>query len=157
MRRLLKLLHTIATAGIMGGGAALAALALLAPQAMAKGGYAALAVGMAKIAAWVIAPSMLLVIVTGLLAMVVTPAFQNAGWVWAKAATGILVFQAGVHVLGPLQGEAERSALGLDGAGAAASRALLSATVNTLWVLLAVAVANIGLAIWRPRFFKPPA
>lgn len=157
MRRFLKLLHTIATAGIMGGGVAVAVLAMLAPAAMAGGGYPSLADGMARIAAWVIAPSMLLVIVTGLLAMVVTPAFQNAGWVWAKAATGILVFQAGVHVLGPLQSEALRSAAGLDAEGAAAATAMLTATANTLWVLLVVAVANIVLAIWRPRFFKPAA
>jgi hypothetical protein len=157
VRRFLKLLHTIATAGIMGGGVAVAVLALLAPAAMASGSYPAMANGMAKIAAWVIAPSMLLVIVTGLLAMVVVPAFQNAGWVWAKAATGILVFQAGVHVLGPLQGEAQRSAQRLDPAGMAEAAAMLTATANTLWVLLAIAVINIVLAIWRPRFFKPPA
>jgi uncharacterized membrane protein len=157
----LKLLHTIATAGIMGGGAAIVILAMLAaaatgPDGAPTAGFSVLANGMAKIALWVIAPSMLVVIVTGLLAMLITPVFQDAGWVWAKAAMGILVFQAGLHVLGPLQSHALGGAAEPAPAAGAATAAMLSATANTMWVLLAVSVANIVLAIWRPKFFRPP-
>jgi hypothetical protein len=41
----------------------------------------------------------------------------NAGWVWVKVATGILIFEAGfVSVQGPMTQEAARSASAL-GAG----------------------------------------
>jgi hypothetical protein len=31
---------------------------------------------------------------------------------------------------------------------------LLTAESDTLWVLLAVSVANVALGVWRPRFSK---
>ncbi len=136
MRRLLKFLHSVGAAGLMGGAAALA-LAL-----MAGGGLAAIG----KIAVWIVAPSLLVTMVSGLLAMVVHPPFQDAGWVWAKAASGILVFQAGLHILGPIQAVSKTGA----------SAQLLHAEANMLWLLFVVCLANIALGIWRPRFPNYP-
>jgi hypothetical protein len=100
---------------------------------------------------------MLLTILSGLLSMAVVPAFHDAGWVWVKAGTGILVLEGSLHVLGPIQEEAKRGAGTLAGSAdpAAASR-LLTSEINTLWLLLAVAVANIVLGVWRPRLSKIP-
>ena len=100
---------------------------------------------MAKVAAWIIGPSMILVVVSGLLAMAVNPAFHDVGWVWLKAATGILVLEGGLHVLGPL-GEATKGSL-----GPSSAMGLFTAEIGTLWVLLAVSAANIALGVWRPR------
>ena len=157
MRRLLKFLHTLAAAGLTGAIAALAVVMILAPASASAPGYLPTMVSMAKIAAWIIGPSMVLTVITGLLSIAATPGFQDAGWVWAKAATGILILEGGLHVLGPIQDEAKRGAdalaSGPDSAGAAS---LLTSEVNTLWVLLAVSVANIALGVWRPRFPRVP-
>jgi len=141
----------------MGAAAALAVVLMLAPTSISSPSYVALVAATAQVATWIIGPSMVLTILSGLLAMVVTPAFQDAGWVWVKAATGILILQAGLHVLGPIQEEARRaSATLLEGADPAGAARLFEAEVNTLWVLLAVSVVNIALGVWRPRFPKYP-
>jgi len=154
---LLKFLHTIAGAGLMGGAGAMAIVLMLTPVSTGDAGYAPIVIAMANVAAWVIGPCMVLTVVTGLLAMLANPAFQDAGWVWAKAATGILILQAGLHIMGPLQEEAARAARGLTASPDASEAArLLQAEINTAWVLLAVSVANIALGVWRPRFPRYP-
>jgi uncharacterized membrane protein len=154
VRRLLKFLHTLGAAGLMGGMAALGVVFMFAPASMATVGVVPLIDAMAKIAAWVVAPSMVLTVIAGLLSIAVTPGFHEAGWVWAKAATGILVLEGVLHVLGPIQEEAKRGA-GALAAGADLSR-LIAAEGNTLWVLLAVSAANIALGVWRPRLPSIP-
>jgi hypothetical protein len=53
--------------------------------------------------------------------------------------------------------EAEQSALALAGRVDPATLAeTLGAERNTLWVLLAVATANVVLGIWRPRLVRLP-
>lgn len=157
LRRLLKFLHTVGAVGLMGGMAALMVLVLLAPASIGAAGPPPLVDAMAKVAAWIIGPSMVLTVISGLLAMAVTPGFQEAGWVWVKAATGVLVFEGGLHVLGPLQEEAKRGAVALaGGSGAVDAARLLAAEANTLWLLLAVSAANIALGIWRPRLPQFP-
>ncbi len=141
----------------MGAIAAMVAVMILTPTSIGALGYVPMVAAMAKIAAWIIAPSMVLTVVSGLLSMAANPAFQDAGWVWAKAATGILILEGGLHVLGPIQEEAKRGAGALVGAAAPASAArLLASEGATLWLLLAVAAANVALAVWRPRFPKIP-
>ena len=150
LRRLLKFLHTIGAAGFTGGLAALAVMTMLGP---AGGGVAGgIPVGaIARIAAWIIGPSMVLTVIAGLLAIAVTPAFHDAGWVWIKAATGILVLEGGLHVLELVQEQARAGGAGID---LGTATRLLAAEGNTLWVLLAVSFANIALAIWRPRLHR---
>ncbi len=157
MRRLLKFLHTLGAAGLTGAIAALAVVLILAPTSSSAAAEVAIMAVMAKTAAWIIGPSMVATVVTGLLAMLATPVFYDAGWVWLKAATGLLVLEGGLHVLGPLQEEAKRGASALaSGADPASVAHLFSAESNTLWVLLAVSVANIALGVWRPRLPKIP-
>ncbi len=139
----------------MGALTALAVVAILAPTSSGAAIYVPLIAVMAKIAAWIIGPSMVLTVISGLLSMAATAAFQDAGWVWAKAATGILILEGGLHVMGPIQDEAKRTAGALAASADPASVALLlSSEINTAWVLLAVSAANIALGVWRPRFSK---
>ena len=121
------------------------------PSALAE--YAQVRGAMGAIATWVFFPSLALMLIAGLLALAATKAFINAGWAWAKAASGLLVFEGGfVGVLGPMQEEARRSAEALAGQADPATLAVsLGAEQGTLWVLLAVATANVVLGIWRPR------
>jgi len=140
-----------------GAVAAVALVLLSAPTQFGATGYGPVLVAMARIAAWIIAPSMVLTVITGLLAIVATPGFQEAGWVWAKAATGILILEGGLQVLGPIQAEARRGAAALATAPDAGSVArLMTAEANTLWLLSAVCAANIALGVWRPRMPKLP-
>lgn len=157
MRRLLKFLHSVGAAGLMGGAAALAIVLMLTPASIGGAAYASVMIGMSKLAAWIIGPSVVLTVVTGLLAMLAHPPFQDAGWVWVKAATGILVLLAGLHIIGPLQEEAARTAGAATASVDAENTArLLQSEINTAWVLLGVSIANIALGVWRPRLPKYP-
>lgn len=153
MRRLLKFSHTLGAAAFMGG---MAALVVVICSATGADGRGPPLDAMAKITVWIIGPSMMLTVMSGLLAIAVHPGFHEAGWAWLKAATGILVLEGGLHVLGPIQEEARRGA-GLAGASDPTSLArLLTAEANTLWLLLAVSVVNIALGVWRPRLPQIP-
>lgn len=110
---------------------------------------------MAKIAAWVIMPSLVVTVIAGLLSIAVTPGFHDAGWVWAKAASGILIFEGGLHVLGPIQDAAKRGAASLAaGLDPTAAERLADGERNTLLVLIGVSAVNIALGVWRPRFSR---
>lgn len=158
MRRLLKFLHTLGAIGLMGAMASLVVVMSVVPAPATPAGQAAVMVAMAQIASWVFMPALALTLIPGLLAIAVTPGFHDAGWVWAKAATGILIFEGGLlYVAGPIQAAGRSSAAVLAGRfdAAAVARTVVSER-NTLWVLLAVALANVALGVWRPRFPQIP-
>jgi uncharacterized membrane protein len=154
MRRLLKFLHTMGAIGLMGAMACLLVLVIVAPPPTSLAEYASLYGAMAKIASWILFPSLALTLVGGLLAMAWNNAFLEAGWVWAKLGTGVLIFEGGlVYVQGPIKEEAERSAAALAGhPDAAIPLGSYGAEPYSLWLLLAVAAANVVLGVWRPRF-----
>ncbi|MCX7347400.1 MAG: hypothetical protein NTU78_17000 [Alphaproteobacteria bacterium] len=156
MRHFLKFLHTIGAIGLMGSMASLLVLLSLAPPPGALAEYALIRGAMGSIATWIFFPSLGLTLIAGLIALGYSKAYHNAGWAWAKAISGILVFESGfVGILGPMQREAERSAEALAGKIEASSLAAsLTAERNTLLILLAVATANVIFGIWRPRLTK---
>jgi hypothetical protein len=158
LRRLMKFMHTIGAIGQMGAMACLLVLLSFAPAPTSLSEYAVMRGAMGGIATWIFLPSLGLVLVTGLLAIALNHAYHNAGWAWAKLFSGILVFEWGFAAIqGPMQQEAELSARALghevDPTTLAAS---LGAEWNSLWVLLAVATANVILGIWRPRLMRRP-
>ena len=154
MRRLLKFLHTLGAAGLIGGLAALVVIITFAPGSM---GAFPVREAMARIAAWIVGPSMVVTVIAGLLAIAINPVFHEAGWAWAKAATGILILEGCLHVMGPIGEAAKRGASGAAaGAAPVSTTGLLTGESATLWVLLAVCAANIALAIWKPRLPQIP-
>ena len=158
MRRALKFIHVMAAAGLLGAMAALLILSSAAPPAASTAGYAAVRAAMGVVSTWLFLPSLGLSIMAGLLAVAVNRAFHNAGWAWAKLVSGVLLFEGGLQgIQGPIQNEAERSAAVLAGhADPAALAVSLGAERGTLWVLFAVAVANVVLGIWRPKLTSIP-
>ena len=142
----------------MGAMACLLVLLSAAPSPSSLAGYSLIRGAMGMIAIWIFLPSLGLTLVAGLLAIAFSKGYQNAGWAWAKAASGILIFEAGfVGVLGPMQLEAERSVKALAAEIDPATLATaLTAEKGTLWVLLAVSVFNVVFGIWRPRLTRLP-
>jgi hypothetical protein len=118
--------------------------------------YAVMRNAMSAISKWIFMPSLVITLIAGLLAIAVTRGFQDAGWVWAKLATGILLFESGLTgIQGPIQREAERSADAIAGhfdLGTLGTS--LTAERNTLWIFAALSTANVILGVWRPRFIR---
>jgi hypothetical protein len=142
----------------MGSMACLVVLSSFVPPPSFLAGYALIRSAMGSIATWIFFPSLGVTLVAGLLALGLNRGYHNAGWAWVKLATGILAFEGGfVGVLGPIQEEAERSSLALSGQldpGMLAD--IVGSERSVLWVLLAVATANVVLGIWRPRLTRLP-
>jgi uncharacterized membrane protein len=158
MRRLTKFLHTIGAIGFMGALACLLVLLSRVPAPTSTSEYALIRAAMSGIATWIFLPSLMLTLIAGLLAIALNRAYHNAGWALAKFASGILVFEWGfVAVQGPIQQEAELSSRVLAGEiDPTALASSVSAEQNSIWVLVAVAAANVMLGNWRPRFTKLP-
>ena len=154
MRRFLKFLHTMGAIGLMGAMSALIILVILSPDPIELQAYTMYREIIGKVAQWLLLPSLGLVLLSGMWSMAMTSAYINAGWVWLKLATGILVFKGVlISIQGPAEEEAELSAQALAGG---LDPALLGQRLSeewiVLWVMMAVAVANVVLGIWRPRF-----
>ncbi|MBK6922518.1 MAG: DUF2269 family protein [Deltaproteobacteria bacterium] len=83
MRRTLKFLHEVGSAGLMG---AVAAQAILSFAADGRGPleYAAMRHAILLVSQWLLVPSLLVVLVSGLAAIAAHHPFQNAGWAWMK-------------------------------------------------------------------------
>jgi hypothetical protein len=156
MRRCMKFLHTMGAIGLMGAMACLLVLLSQTPAPSSLSEYALMRAAMGGIATWVFLPSIALTLVAGLLSLAVNRAFHSAGWAWAKLATGVLIFEWGfAGIQGPMQEEAELSARALAGEADVATLAQsLGAEQGSLWILLAIATANVVLGIWRPRLTR---
>jgi uncharacterized membrane protein len=154
MRQFIKFLHTLGAIGMMGAMACLLVLLAFLPPPSQLNETAAMRGAMGAIASWIFLPSLALTLVAGLLAMAANRFYQNAGWAWVKLATGVLVFEGGfAGVVGPMQDEAARSAQALAGAADAAAQAP-GAETNTIVVLMAIALVNVMLGVWRPRLMR---
>jgi hypothetical protein len=158
MRRLIKFMHTMGAIGLMGAMACLLVLFSFMPAPTSLSEYAVMRAAMGGIATWVFLPSLALTLIAGLLAIAANRAYHNAGWAWAKLLSGVLVFEWGfAAVQGPMQQEAELSARALAHEVDPATLGIsLGAEWNSLWVLLAVATANVILGVWRPRLTTIP-
>ncbi len=162
MRRLLKFLHTMGAIGLMGAMMCLLVLLSITPAPQSSPSslaeYSLMRGAMAAIAKWVFMPALALTLIAGLLSVAFNRAFHNAGWAWAKLLSGLLIFEYGlVGIQGPMQQEADQSALALAGSIEPSSLAAsLGSERISLWTLLAVATANVVLGVWRPRFTNLP-
>ncbi|MEQ8601673.1 MAG: DUF2269 family protein [Marivibrio sp.] len=164
MRQFIKILHTIASCGLIGGLAAYMILLIAMPQGTPQA-YADLRGVIADISNWLLLPSLGIALVSGLLSMAVHKPYMDKRWVWVKAALGILMFKSVLTVVGAkadyaaamadriLAGEASRAAL--DQA--------LAYEWEALWTIMALSVANVVLGAGdraskaARRTSRPPA
>ena len=114
---------------------------------------------MGLVAQYVLFPALAMVLVSGLLSMAWTDAFHGAGWAWAKLALGIVVFEGTlIAIQGPAKREAALAAAALLGE---VDPAQLGLTASAEWkstlVVLGVAIANVVLGVYRPKFSRKPA
>jgi uncharacterized membrane protein len=158
VRTVLKVLHQLGAIGVMGALACCVVLVIVAPrESLAE--YAALRQGIAAITRWLLVPSLLLVLVSGLLAIAANRAYMDAGWAWIKALLGLVMFEG---TLLTVQSSAARAAeiAALAASSGHSDPAQLAPLLRTewagLWTMLVLSFANIVLAIWRPRIRRKP-
>jgi hypothetical protein len=154
MRRLLKLFHTVSGAGFIGGIAVYLMLLAYSPDVANLEAFHQNRQNIALVSHWLILPSMGVILLSGLLSLAVHRPFQEMSWVWAKALSGILIFESTfITVDGAAQRAAQASAAAVAGKIDVSE---LAAKVydhpGALYILLGLAIANIVLGIWRPRF-----
>ncbi|MBX3708053.1 MAG: DUF2269 family protein [Pseudomonadales bacterium] len=157
-RQLVRFLHQLGAVGVLGALATCVVLVATAPTD-SLAAYAGTRHGIAMISKWLLVPSLLVVLISGLLAIAGTRAYMDAGWVWMKVLLGLAMFEG---TLITISATASRAAeLTAQAAAGQSDPARLEAVLRTewggLWVLIAVSVANIVLAVWRPRFSRRPA
>ena len=162
MRRTLKFIHTVATAALVG-----ALLLQLLISLRYVGGLAVddpTAVGarlvMLDVLVWVMVPSMVVVVVTGLALMGLHRAYTHAGWVWAKALMGLLLVKGVITVQEP----AVRDLAALAAQGIANNAVALAelARLDRMewlggWLALVLCIAATAFGVWRPSFTARPA
>ena len=151
MKPLLKFLHVVSAIGFAG---ALAVSMLLAATVDDSTGtsFAAGRRAISTVASSITLPALVLLVVTGMLLMVRQPAFFEARWVQAKAVIGALA--AGVMLLVVQPAVSRMNALAriaVEGNPVLqpAARALGFELVGGA-VCLALCLAAIALAVWRP-------
>jgi hypothetical protein len=152
LKKFLKILHEIGAVGVMGSFAACLVLVVTAPTHSLIA-LAAVRQSVADVSKWLLMPSLVLVLVSGLLAIAATSSYHNAGWAWLKGLLGLGLFEGGL--LAVSDGARRASELATLAASGQGDPAQAAQVVHSEWVGLAVmltlSLANIVLAVWRPR------
>lgn len=159
MKPLLKLLHLVAAIGFVGALAVMLLLSLTADDSTASA-FATVRRAVLTVAQTIGLPSLVLLLLTGMLLTTQQPVLLEARWLWAKALIGVLVGGISLLVVQPAVMRAAALAqmvvegtLSLRPLEAALGAERIGATVNLLLPLAAIA-----LAVWRPRRSgSPPA
>jgi len=152
-KRLMKFFHEIGTVGVMGAVATQIVLSHVGASSSPED-HAVIRQAIAVMCRWLLLPSLLLVLSSGMLAMAINRAFHSADWAWIKALMTPLVFEAVlVAVDSPARAAAELSSRVASG-DASAEAALAEALWHEqggLWITMLLFAAQIALAIWRPK------
>lgn len=149
----MKALHELGAIGMMGSMAAYVVLVATAPADSLEG-YAAVRRGIDFVCRWILVPSLVLTLTSGLLSIAFTEAYKNAGWAWFKAALGVIMFEGTLLTIQASATRAAELATAAVASGLPDTEALapiLRTEWNSLWLMLALCFANIVLAVWRPR------
>jgi uncharacterized membrane protein len=153
MRKATKILHTLASAGMVGAVLGYIVILLAAPQDT-PAAYANARAAIAALCDYLLLPSLAIALMSGLLAMVVHQPFQEQRWVWLKALLGLSLFEATLGIIQAKAGDAADLSARI-AAGATDQQALLSEAIRHEWgtlaAILALVAANVVIGVWRPR------
>lgn len=157
-RRVFRGGHHLGSAGVIGAFAACLVMVLFAPEpSISLEAYAASRASIAIVCKWVLVPALLLVLVSGLAALGANPAYHDAGWAWLKALTGLAMFEGTLLTVDSTARQVAELTAAAAASGLldpAALESLIGRERGGLWGLLAVAIANVILGVWRPRFSR---
>ncbi len=151
LRKTMKFLHTVSSAGLIGGLFAYGVLLVYAPQdTLAR--YADMRQSIVHVSNYVLVPSLAIALVTGLLSMAVHPPFQEKRWAWIKALLGIGMFEATLGIIGSKADYAAKISLKIASGEAEADvlKSALSTEWSSLFAIMALSIANVVLGVWRP-------
>lgn len=154
MKRTMKFLHEVGTVGLMGAIGTQIVLATTAAE-LGPHEFATLRFGMLNVSRWIMLPSLVIVLTSGIMAWALHRAYHDKPWAWMKAALTVAVLEGTlVAIQGPARRAAELSAklAGGDDSVAAALNDALRHERGGLWIIMGLCVINIALAVWRPRF-----
>ncbi|MBS0377491.1 MAG: hypothetical protein JSS29_03310 [Proteobacteria bacterium] len=152
--RAIKLLHELGSMGTLGS-VAVCLLLLLHRGPGSAPDLVVISDAVSMVVRWVLLPSFIATILSGLLALVATPPYMDSGWAWLKALLSLSLFEASLMLSGTAHD------LGLLSRQAAGGTDVWLEIVHTqrtesgvLWVLLGVSIVNVVFGIWRPRLMR---
>lgn len=152
VRNFVKLLHYASLIGLAGG-IVVSLLLGYAIDATSPSGAASMRAVIALVYGSVIVPSLVVLVLSGMLLVVARPQLINARWVWLKAAIASLV--GGLVLLGLQPLAISVAAATATGALGDAAISPLAKLVETEFLLAAATLAGVVLAmivaIWRPQ------
>jgi hypothetical protein len=150
--RLIKLAHFLSLIGFVGGLAASLVLADFASDTP-PGVLAALRMSIATLGETLVVPSLVTLVLTGMLLVVARPQLIRARWVWAKALVALAIAGIALAIVQPavtraavLAAEGSVGSPSLGAMTQAFSAEQIGGAIN-----LALALVAIALAVWRPR------
>ena len=157
-KNLIKLLHFASLAGLAGGIDVSLVLADTI-EATSPSATAGMHAAIALICGAVIVPSMIVLLLTGMLLVVARPHLINARWVWAKALLGLATAVVVLLALQPaVIAAAAMAATGALGDAALGPLAPVVESENAAaWWTLGMVLIALVVAIWRPRLGRPVA
>lgn len=155
LRKTMKFLHTVASAGLIGGLFAYGVLLVYAPQDTLMR-YADMRQSIMHVSNYVLLPSLGIALVTGLLSMAVHPPFQEKRWAWIKALLGIGMFEATLGIIGSKADYAAKISLKIASGEAEADvlKSALATEWSSLFAIMALSIANVVLGVWRPALAR---
>ena len=145
--RSLKSLHELGAIGTLGSFGACIVLLATAPT-NSPVAFGAVTQGICSISKWLLVPSLVIVLISGLLAIAADKAYMSAAWAWVKALLGIGTFEGTLlTVTSSARHAAELSALAVSGGG---DPAQLARILRTEWGGLCIMVALAFItSCWR--------
>jgi hypothetical protein len=155
-KNVIKLLHYASLVGLAGG--ILVSLVLADTiDATSPSATATMHAAIALICGALIVPSMIVMLLTGMLLVVARPHLIGARWVWAKAAIGVVTGAVILLALQPaVKAAASMAATGaLGDAPPGPLAAVVASEHAAAWWILGLVVIAMVLAVWRPRFGRP--
>lgn len=155
MRKATKILHTLASCGLIGALMGYIVILLAAPQDTAAA-YSNARASIAALCNYLLLPSLAIALMSGLLSMVVHPPFRETRWAWLKALLGLSTFEATLGVIGSKASSAASISAKI-AAGEPQQKALADAIAmewGALTAIMLLSLANVVIGVWRPRLRK---